>query len=57
MAAKSIEGQSFYIAIALYESTSPNPDYQKLYEECFILIKATSLDEAREKALEVTKQL
>lgn len=56
MTNKSIDQQSFYIAIALYESTSSDPDDRNLYEECFMLIKATSLDEARGKALELTKQ-
>ena len=56
MVTKSLDRPTFYIAIALYESISSDPDSQKLYQERFILIKAISLDEAREKALEFTKQ-
>ena len=40
----------FYIAVILYESSSNNPDYKALYEECFTLIEAGALEEAREKA-------
>lgn len=43
--------QSFYIAVILYESSSDTPDYQPLYEECFVLIRAISLEEAKKKAL------
>ncbi|RCJ34097.1 hypothetical protein A6770_17355 [Nostoc minutum NIES-26] len=42
--------ESFYIAIILYKSYSDKPDYQPLYQESFVLIKATSLEEAKEKA-------
>ena len=43
--------QSFYIAVIIYESSSDIPDYQPLYEECFVLIRAISLEEAKKKAL------
>ncbi|WP_292702085.1 DUF4288 domain-containing protein [Nostoc sp. NMS2] len=43
--------ESFYIAIILYKSSSDKPDYQPLYQESFVLIKATSLEEAKAKAL------
>lgn len=43
--------QSFYIAVILYESSSSASEDKPLYEECFVLIKATSLKEANEKAL------
>ena len=56
MVTKNSERQSFYIAIALYESTSSNPEYLMLYEECFVLIKATSLEQAKDKAWELSKQ-
>jgi len=42
--------QSFYIAVILYESSSNNPGYKPLCQECFVLIKASSLKEAQEKA-------
>ena len=40
----------FYIAIILYEAASDAPGYQSLYEESFVLIQASSEEEAREKA-------
>ncbi|MBD2343969.1 DUF4288 domain-containing protein [Anabaena subtropica] len=43
--------ESFYIAIILYKSSSDKPDYQPLYQESFVLIKATSLEEAKVKAV------
>lgn len=41
MTTKSINQQSFYIAIALYESTSSNPEDRILYEECKAIIWKT----------------
>lgn len=41
---------SFYIAVILYESSSTEPNYQPLYQEGFVLIKANSLEEASKKA-------
>ncbi|MEH2408661.1 DUF4288 domain-containing protein [Nostoc sp.] len=41
----------FYIAIILYKSSSDKPDYQTLYQESFVLIKAASLESAKAKAL------
>jgi Domain of unknown function (DUF4288) len=43
--------QALYVAVLLYESSSEAPGYQPLYEESFILLKAGSLQEAKEKAL------
>ncbi|MBD2194755.1 MULTISPECIES: DUF4288 domain-containing protein [Calothrix] len=43
--------ESFYIAIILYKSSSDTPDYQPLYQESFVLIKAASLESAKDKAL------
>ncbi|MCV3215005.1 DUF4288 domain-containing protein [Plectonema radiosum NIES-515] len=45
------KAESFYIAIILYKSTSDKPDYQPLYQESFVLIKANSLKRAKAKAL------
>ena len=56
MVIKSSERQSYYIAIALYESTSSNPEDRMLYEECFVLIKATSLEQAKDKAWELSRR-
>ncbi|MDZ7960574.1 MAG: DUF4288 domain-containing protein [Aulosira sp. DedQUE10] len=47
--------ESFYIAIILYKSSSDAPDYQPLYQESFILIKAASLESAKVKALNYGK--
>jgi hypothetical protein len=46
---------SFYIAIILYKSSSDALDYQPLYQESFVLIKAASLEEAKIKALNYGK--
>lgn len=43
--------ESFYIAVILYETSSTALEYKPLYQECFVLIKATSFEEANEKAL------
>jgi Domain of unknown function (DUF4288) len=42
---------SCYVAVILYESSSDVPEYQPLYQESFVLLKATSLEEAEAKAL------
>ena len=42
--------ESFSIALIL-KSSSNQPDYQPLYQESFVLIKAASLEEAKIKAL------
>lgn len=47
----TVKIESLYIAILLYKSSSDKPDYQPLYQESFVLIKATSLESAKEKAL------
>lgn len=48
--------QSFYIAVILYESSSDTPNYKPLYQECFVLIRAMSLEEAKKKALSHAKK-
>ncbi|MDZ8186838.1 MAG: DUF4288 domain-containing protein [Nostoc sp. ChiSLP02] len=48
--------ESFYIAVILYESSSDALNYQPLYQECFVLIKATSLEKAKEKAVTYGKK-
>ncbi|MEA5622638.1 DUF4288 domain-containing protein [Nostoc sp. UHCC 0251] len=45
----------FYIAKILYKSSSDKPDYQPLYQESFVLIKAAFLEEAKVKALNYSK--
>jgi Domain of unknown function (DUF4288) len=52
MEARMANEESFcYIAVILYKSTSDVPGYLPLYQECFVLIKATSIEKAQEKAL------
>ena len=46
----------FYVAVLVIESSSDSADYEPLYEESFVLLKAESEDEAREKAAEYGKQ-
>ena len=41
---------NLYVAIIIYESTSPSPEYRTLYEEEISLIEADSEEQAREKA-------
>ncbi|QBD83167.1 DUF4288 domain-containing protein [Ktedonosporobacter rubrisoli] len=43
--------QNFYIAVLLYESAADAQDYQPLYEECFILVKAATREEAEKQAI------
>lgn len=45
-----------FIAVILYEASSDELSNQPLYEESFVLLKATSLDEARDKALLLARQ-
>lgn len=47
--------ESFYIAIILYKSSLDQADYQPLYQESFVLIKSTSLEEAKTKAFNHSK--
>ena len=49
------KAESFYIAIILYKSASDVPSYQPLYQESFVLIKAASLESAKAKALNHSK--
>lgn len=42
----------YYIAVVLSESSPNTPGNRPLYEESFMLVKASSLAEARDKAAE-----
>ena len=44
---------SLYIAVVLYESSSDAPDDKPLYEECFLVVRAKSDEEARERAMQL----
>ena len=45
-----------YSAVLIFESSCPAPDYDRLYEEQLVLLRATSIEEAREKANAYGKQ-
>ena len=40
-----------YSAVLIFESSCPAPDYDRLYEEQIVLLRATSVEEAREKQM------
>ena len=46
----------FYIVVLLLESIIARPDYKPLYEERFLLVRATSEEEASEKAIQQSNQ-
>jgi hypothetical protein len=46
----SNENSSFYVAVIVYESSSDASTYKTLYEECFVILQANSLEEAKQKA-------
>jgi Domain of unknown function (DUF4288) len=39
-----------YVAVVVYESSSDSPAYEPLFEESFMILKASSLEEAQQKA-------
>lgn len=39
-----------YVAVVVYESSSDAPTYEPLFEETFMIVKASSLEEAQQKA-------
>ncbi len=45
-----------YIAVIVYEITSSSLDHQPLYEESFVLFKASSEEEAQQMALQYAQQ-
>lgn len=47
--------QELYVAVLVLESSSEEAGHTPLYEESFTLVKATTEDEAREKAVEYGK--
>jgi hypothetical protein len=44
------QGTDVYIAVVIYESSSDSPTYEALFEESFMIVKASSLEEAQQKA-------
>lgn len=51
-----MEEQKRYIAIVLYEYSCPNPDYESLFEECWSIIDADSVEQARQKVETLAQQ-
>ncbi|MEO1339727.1 MAG: DUF4288 domain-containing protein [Cyanobacteria bacterium J06635_13] len=51
----TVSNQSFYIAVILYKSSSDSED-QPLYQECFTLIKASSIEEAHKRTEDYAKK-
>lgn len=47
---------AFYIAVILYEAQVDAPDYQPIYQESFVLIQASSHQEAETKASSYAQQ-
>jgi uncharacterized alkaline shock family protein YloU len=45
-------GSHGYIAVFISECTVENSNINTLYQECFTLIKASSLEEAKQKAID-----
>jgi hypothetical protein len=43
------QSQDVYIAVVIYESSSESPQYETLFEESFMIVKASSLEEAKQK--------
>lgn len=41
---------TFYVAVLLYETSSPDPAYTSTFEECFLLLRADSDEQARASA-------
>jgi len=47
---------SFYIAVIVYEFSSDAPQDQPLYREDFVLIKASSREDAQQKTLQLAQK-
>ncbi|XXT16180.1 DUF4288 domain-containing protein [Sorangium sp. So ce429] len=44
-----------YIAIIVYEASSPDPSFKTMFEECFVLIRADSDEQAIARAEQRSK--
>ncbi|MGH9152991.1 MAG: DUF4288 domain-containing protein [Acidimicrobiales bacterium] len=44
------EAETLFIAVVLYVSSSSTPSYKPMYEESFVLFRAETVEQAREKA-------
>lgn len=47
--------EELYVCVAVYEASSDTPNFSPLYEERFILLRASSEEEARNKANVITQ--
>nr|MDQ2888860.1 DUF4288 domain-containing protein [Chloroflexota bacterium] len=56
MKTEEVQKLTFYIAVIIYESSSDASGYQKLYEEDYVLVKASSDEDARQKALQLAQK-
>jgi hypothetical protein len=43
------QNKDVYVAVVVYESSSESPKYEALFEESFMIVKACSLEEAKQK--------
>jgi hypothetical protein len=43
------QSTNLYIAVVVYESSSDSSKYEPLFEESFMIVKATSVEEAKQK--------
>lgn len=50
------ETSSFYVVVIVYEFSSDAPNYQSLYREDYVLVNASSDEDAKQKALQIAKQ-
>ncbi len=50
------ENTDVYVAVVVYESSSLSPEYKPLFEESFMIIKASSIEEAKQKAHQYTTE-
>jgi len=53
---KEVQKLTFYIAVIVYEFSSDAPNYQPLYREDYVLVNASSDEDAKQKALQIAKQ-
>jgi hypothetical protein len=43
------QSANLYIAVVVYESSSDSSNYEPLFEESFMIVEATSIEEAKQK--------
>ena len=50
------QNPSFYVAVIVYEFSSDTPQCQPLYREDIVLIKASTLEDAQQKTLQLAQK-